>query len=196
MLPGEAAQARAFRAQRQPDLAGQLGLGQGLRRFGSEAGDPEAALLEKLDRAREVGDPDQRHMLERAGGCLGQRPGFRRRVALGQDDRERAEGGGRAQDRADILRVGHLVEDHQPRMLRALGCGDHILDAVVGQRMDPGCQPLMNGTRRQPAFQDVARDTLPFMALDRRHLVGSGMSQAQDLPLWVGERGGQRMMSI
>ena len=50
-------------------------------------------------------------MLEAAGSRFRQRPGEFGRVALGRDQRVDREGGAGAQDRADIVRVGDLVEN-------------------------------------------------------------------------------------
>src|SRR5688500_11528505 len=81
-------------------------------------------------------------------------------------------------------------------MLLPLCRGDHVLDAAVGQGMDLGGQTLVDGAGRQPAFQDVRGHLLPVVALDHRHLTGAGLGQAQDLPLRIGEGGGDRVMAI
>ena len=84
------------------------------RGLGIEAEHLEAAPLERLDGVAEIADLDQRHQIERAGRRLGHHPGLAGRVARGGDHRVGPEGAGGAQDRADIVRVGDLVEDdHQ-----------------------------------------------------------------------------------
>ena len=91
-----------------------------------EAVEPEARFLELLERAREIDGAHQRHDLQRAGGGLGQHAGIGGRVAFGDDDAGNAEGGGRAQDGADIVRVGDLVERQHEGVIAA--AGQHILE--------------------------------------------------------------------
>ena len=53
---------------------------------------------------------------------LGQHAGKLRAVALGDDDRFHREGGGRAKNRPDVMRVGDLVEQQdQPARRRDIG---------------------------------------------------------------------------
>jgi hypothetical protein len=111
------------------------------------------------------------------------------------DDRLDRKGGGRAQDGADIVRIGDLVE--------------HQHDAVLGQavqirrfqRLDLGQEALMHGIGPQTAV-DLVR---PHQ--NRRHagvdfLLGEapggvfGQNQLEDFPLWIGQRHGDGMPSI
>ena len=75
-----------------------------------EADHVTAELLQLGQRAREVLHQRDRHVLERARGRLGQRAVERRAVAARHDEAGRAEHRRRAQDGADVVRVGHLVE--------------------------------------------------------------------------------------
>ena len=70
----------------------------------------EAGLVQLAQRVGEVAHLDQVDMLQRAGGGFRQHARFLRAVARGGDQRAGAEGDGRAHDRADIVRVGDLVE--------------------------------------------------------------------------------------
>jgi hypothetical protein len=90
-------------------------IAQRLRRVAGQADAPEARLRHLVQRAGEVDDTDPRHGLERAGCRAGHRAAFRRGVAILRDEAERVEGSGRAQDRAQIVRVGDLVEDTSGR---------------------------------------------------------------------------------
>ena len=72
----------------------------------------QAALLQHFQGVAEVAHFDHRHEVERAGGRFRHDAGFARRVACRRDHRVGAKGAGGAQDRADIVRVGQLVEDH------------------------------------------------------------------------------------
>lgn len=109
-----------------------------------EAHRPEPKLLQLLQRLRQVGDLDQRHEVEAAGGGAGRRTRKLGRAALGNDDRVDRKGGRTAQDGADVTRVAELVERKQQR--RALGRDD------VGQR--EGRQRA--GLQRQPLVKLLA----------------------------------------
>ena len=86
-----------------------------------------------VERAREILHRHQRHQLERAGGRLRQHAGRLRAVPRRGDDRLDRERRGRAQDRADIVRIGDLVE-HQHDALAAPGRRDR---ARAGDRPRP-----------------------------------------------------------
>ena len=115
-----------------------------------EADHEEAALLERGEPAREILHADQRHVFERAGGGLGQRAGRIRAVALRGDDRRRRERGGRAEDGADIVRIGDLVEHQHDAFCR------HGLDRRRGQGVGFQIEALMHGIGQQP-FGDRGR---------------------------------------
>ena len=110
-LARQLAQALALRAQHQRRA---LRPGQRLdaRRCASSSRPMtvHAELLQLGQRAGEVLHQRDRHMLERAGGRLGQRAVERRAVAARHDEAAGAERRGRAQDGADVVRVGDLVE--------------------------------------------------------------------------------------
>ena len=91
------------------------------------------------ERAREVGDVDQRQPVERAGGGLGEDAGLGRGVARRGEDRVGAEGQRRAEDRADIVRVGDLVEDDDEA-----GFAER-LDRERIERRDLDRDPLVHG---------------------------------------------------
>lgn len=117
-----------------------------------EAHRPEPMLLQLLQRLRQVGDLDQRHKVEAAGGRPGRRTRKLGRAALGNDDRVDRKGRRTAQDGADVARVAELVERKQQR--RALGRDD------VAQREDrqrPGLQgqPLVKLLAAHPPLDEV-----------------------------------------
>ncbi len=69
---------------------------------------------------------------------------------LGHHHRARREGRGRAQDGADIVRVAHLVEQHDD--LRARGFGDaveHVVDVAHRQRLGGQRHALVDRALRQ-----------------------------------------------
>ena len=89
-------------------------------------------------------------MLQPAGGGLGEDAGIGRAVPLGQDERLGAEGGGGADDGADIVRVGHLVEhDDEARLVEIGKLG-------LGEGIGKDCDPLMHRAGPTSAV-DLAR---------------------------------------
>jgi hypothetical protein len=66
-------------------------------------------------------------------------------VAVLQNHALGAEGGGRAEDRADVLRVGDLVQHHQ----QALGGGSQVVDAEGLGLVDLQGDALVHGPGRQ-----------------------------------------------
>ena len=99
------------------------------------------------------------------------------------------EGGGGAQDRADIVRIGDLVEQQdQPAGRRDIG------EVALGQGAGLQQQPLMHGLLAQPPRQFARLDQLGFQprrlrrVLDARDRVGGGMERHQ-----LALAGGQRL---
>jgi hypothetical protein len=92
---------------------------------GVGADHPDVALLELADRAREVGHGDDRHGVGRAGAALATVALTPTARSLGTIDRHGAEGVGAAHARAEVVGIGHAVEDQQQRRL-----GGRIEDVV------------------------------------------------------------------
>ena len=107
-------------------------------RLGIEPDPPIAHVPHLGERPRQVGDAANRHVLEPAGSRLRQRAGELGRVALGRDKRVDGEGGGGAQNRADIVRVGDLVKN-QHQSVRG-----QIRDVDRRERPRLEQEPLMN----------------------------------------------------
>ena len=82
---------------------------------------PVAEIAELSHGAGEVGDRADRHMLVPAGGRLGECAGELGRVALGRHQRVDGEGGAGSEDRADVVRVGDLIERDDQAVRRQLG---------------------------------------------------------------------------
>ena len=128
--------------------------------------------------------------LERAAGGLGERPGFGRRVPVLGDDAERVERRRRAQDRADIVGVGDMVEHEQRPPVRRLV--EQVGEQHVGQPLDLGDQALVRRiARHQPAeIGDVGEgDGNAPVDLERGRRF-AGRPDADDLALGIGERRG------
>ena len=85
-------------------------------------------------------------MLKRTRGRLVHGGGQPRAAALRDDDAVRTDALGRADDRAEIVRVGDFVTQHEKRRLTALGGdGEHVLDRAV----------LLDGAQRDHALMCV-----------------------------------------
>ena len=129
----------AFGAEDQGDRTRRQRFGEFRFGFAGQADPPVARLGDVLERAGEIDHPHPRHDLERSRGGLGERPAFRRRVAVLRDQRRGAERGGRAEDRADVVRIGHLVEHHErPVRLRIEQIGEmHLADLLDAEADRP-----------------------------------------------------------
>src|SRR4051812_42054792 len=78
-------------------------------------------------------------------------------MAVLGDDSGRSERGGRAQDRADIMRIGDLVEDEQDRAIERASEDPVEPDVVEGLNLD--YQPLVRRVMRNqpPEVGDVRK---------------------------------------
>ena len=110
-LARQASQALVLRAEDQRQRARERFVGEPGGRLRVEPDPPIAHVAHFGERAGQIGHAANRHVLEPARGGLRQRPGEFGRMALGGDQRVDREGGRGAQDRADIVRIGDLVED-------------------------------------------------------------------------------------
>ena len=164
-------------------------------RFAGQADPPEAGVANFLERAGEVDDPRPRHALERPGRGFGQRPAFGRGVAVLRDDSDRPERRGRAQDRADIMRIGDLVEHQQDRAIA--GLAEHVAKPDVLQRLDLDDHALMRRVvRDQPAeVGDVGQGDRDFLRETHEIRRVARCPGAQDLALRIVERRGDGMLS-
>jgi len=119
VLARELPQAFAFGAEHESKRSRQRRSFQRLIRLLGKPHAKYVALAELAQGLREILDKDHRHNVERAARRLGENAVQRRTVPLGHDQACGAECRGRAERRADILRVGHLralaetVEDHE-----------------------------------------------------------------------------------
>src|ERR1700752_3239225 len=103
MLAGELAQAFALGAEHQREWAGERSSLERLSTFLGEAYSEKAALAKLRQALRQILDENDRHEIERAAGGLVQGAVQRRAVAFGHDQAGGIEGGGGAQQGANIL---------------------------------------------------------------------------------------------
>ena len=137
------------------------------RRVLGGADDADVALLQLVQRARQVGDHEVRHRLGGAARDLGDGRVDADRVVLRRDHRMRAGAVGHAQAGAEVVRVGDAVEhQHQRRPFDARrACRRATWPARSGStRADHALVPVRAGELRQALV--VALDELDA-GLDR-----------------------------
>jgi len=130
-LAGELAQAVALGTEHQRERAGQVDVVD--RALGVVAGadDPEVALLQLVEAAREVGHHQVGHRLGRAAGDLGHRRVDAHRVVLRRHYRVRAGAIGHAQAGAEVVGVGDAVEhQHQRHAVGGLDALHHRIERM------------------------------------------------------------------
>ncbi len=150
---------------------------QGALGVGIEAHAAPAEFGQLLHRAREVGRPHHRDHVRGAGRRLGQCAGERRGVPVLHHHAARAERCGRAQDGADVLGVGHLVQ-HQDH---PLGRPGDVLDVCGLRRHGQEREALVDG-----ALGQEVGDLAVVQGLGpRRPIARKGAARAQDQPAEV-----------
>src|SRR5947209_1922179 len=141
MLAAVVPEARAFRAEhecytRRAKRVLEIGVG-----FASEADAPKSSLADFVEGSGKIDHPRPRHSFERSRRCLGQRSAFWRGVTVLGDDADRSEGRRRAQDRADVMRVGDLIEHEQHRAF--VRAGQDLVQPDFFERFDFDDDTLM-----------------------------------------------------
>ena len=128
------------------------------RVFAVEPDERIAHLAQRPHRVGKVRDPQIGLALERPGGGFGERPGLGRRMPVRRDHGAGAEHLGRAQDGADIVRVGDPVEQqHQGRVsVRRADLGDR---API-ERLDLQSRALMHRLRIERRLEAARIDDL------------------------------------
>ena len=109
-LPDERPEPLPLAAEDERGRAGEVHAREGGVAVGRERDGPDALLLERLERLRDVRDPGDRAALHRARRGLRDRGGHADGAVLGDDDAVRAERVGGADDRAEVVRVLDPVE--------------------------------------------------------------------------------------
>ena len=116
-------------------------------------------------------------------------------MAVLGDDADRAERGGRAQDRADIVRVGDLVEHQQDRALRRLV--EQLVEPHVFERLDLDHHALVRRVvRHQPAEVGASASVTGNVLRELHERRGLARRPgAQHLALGIVERRGDRVLA-
>ena len=129
-LARELAHALALGAQNERHRAGQVHVVNRLFSVVAGAYAPDVALLQLVQRARQVRHHEIRHGFGRAAGDLGDRGVDAGGMVLGRDHGLRASAVGHPQAGAQIVRVGHAVEHQQQ------GLGDAGLFKLLQQLIE------------------------------------------------------------
>ena len=105
-------------------------------------------------RIRQIGDLDIGNHFQRAGGGFGEHARFGRAMANRGDDRAGIEGDSRTHQRADVVRIGHLVENQDQRAVL------QRFQPAHGQGTGFQHDALVYGLRAEDAFDLMRRDDI------------------------------------
>ena len=143
-LLDQVVQTGAFAAEDEDAVGLEVELGVVGRSALVEAEDPNVFLFHLLERADEVGDAGDAHMLGRSGGCFGDGRGDRSGTALRQDDAVDSGAFGGAEERPEIVGVLDAIEREEEAVLSILffGC-KQVFDAEKLAFFDHGQNALM-----------------------------------------------------
>ncbi len=110
--------ASSLGAEHNPQRGRPVRLMQGDPAGGRRAGNPVAGLLGPFARLREIGHLRHRDVVLPSAGDAQDRLGHLHRVVPGQDHGESPQAGQRAQDSAQVLRIGDPVKEEQGGAVR------------------------------------------------------------------------------
>ena len=122
---------------------------------------------------------DDRHMFEAAGGGFRQHARHLRRVAFGHDDGVDAEGRRRTQNRADIMRIGDLVEHENDAARRSRCRRDRAAPTAALRASPPDARRPRQGARQRLGLDDM-RDEGPQSAISVAELLRGGLRREND----------------
>ena len=194
MRLGVLAHALALGAEHDADTLRAHHLRQRLGDVAGQADPPEPRLGDLVEGAGEIDDADPGHRLQRARRGARDGARFGGRVAVLGDEAERAERRRRAQDRADVVRIGDLVE-HDQRARVVLALREEVGEPHVLERLDLGDDALVRGIGGDELSQ------VGDVGVGHRDLGGHvelrgglpGQPQLAHGTLGIGERGGDRV---
>ncbi len=169
-------------------------------RLAVERDAPVARLGDLVERAGEIDHAHPGHEFQRPGRRPRDYAGFGRGMAVLCDDAKRIERGGRAQDGADIVRIGDLIEhdDRPARGFVALAFLQQIAQPDVVERLDFRDNALVGRVARHHPAQ-VSHIGIDDGQDGRQLERGNGLARAPDLanhPVRVGERRGDGVAAI
>lgn len=141
-LARQFAQALAFRSHHQCRRSRPVEGFDALFAFAVEADNSEARGFQFVERARKIGDEGDRDKLEGSRCGFGENAVEGRAMPARHDEAARAENRRRSQNRADVMRVGHLIENDE--RTSACLCGK-IMPIGFGQGFDVEGRSLVHG---------------------------------------------------
>src|SRR4051812_24530604 len=156
-LARQLTQAAPFRAEHQRERLAQLGRRKIDLAFAVEPDGEPAAVLHLGERAPKILHRHHSYEIERAGRRFCKHAGGLGRMPRGRDDCLYAEGRRGAQDRADIVRIGDLVEKERGAFI------GKVFEFERGKGLGFHKQAVMHGIRREPCRDrirphDLGRD--------------------------------------
>ena len=162
-----------------------------LQRHITFLGESDARIAKLAEFGESLGkilDEHDGHDVERAARDLGERAGEWRAVPLGQNETRCAEGGGRAEHGADIMRIGDLIQHDED----AIGIG--LVEPDGRQLLDLERDSLMHLVGAEQSVEIARRGVLDaHVALcgeGSKPLRGVfGGDQPDERPFGIGERG-------
>jgi len=191
---GQPTQAFAFGAKDEAGTPAQVEIGDGSVAAVVQSVEPEAGFLQLLQGARQVNGAHQGDDFQCARSSLGQHAGVGRGMAFGDDQAGHAESRGAAQDCADIVWIGDLVEGEHQGIVAA--AGENILELRLLQRSHKDCKPLMHGAGGQAVAEIVTGKQLDLVSQLGSVALGRllGGHDALDPALGIG-KGGEHGMA-
>jgi len=158
-----------------------------------EADAPETSLADLFERPGKVDDADPRHALQRSRRRLGKGTALGRGMAILRDDSDRPEGRRGTKDRADIVRVGDLVEHQKDRALLCLV--QQPVEPHVLERLDLDDDALMRRVGRNQSSKVRRLRHGHGDLLGQLHVIRglAGGPRSKHLAIGIVERRGDRM---
>ena len=156
----------AFCAQHQRDTTCEIGTPHRERALGIGRVRPEVGALDLREVAREIRHDRNRKVLDGAGGGSADRRCDPHRAVRGHDDSRRARSLRAPDDRAQVVRVGDLVEADEQRTLLAR----QRVGVRVPERLAPGDDTLMVARAGSVAEQPLRLDLRSRAGVEPRNL--------------------------
>ena len=163
----------------------------------AQVDDREARLPQLVKCARQIGNQRNRYEFKRAGSRLRKNAIERWTMPMRHHKTAGAEYGGRSQNRANVVRIGDLIEHDQ---WPAVGNASQLVPLRFRQRLRFECHALMHGVGTEEPVEVARRGAINLRG-DRTDAFGQpafgvfGQQQAMDAPRRVLQRRLDRMQA-
>ena len=173
MFTGQTAHTFTFCAHHQRHRAGHFALIQGVGRFTGGAHNPDALFLQHTHGTRQVGYTDKRYAFGSATSYFFRRRIQLRRTVFRDDNRVHASGVSATQAGAEVVRVGHAIEDQQERTIERSDQIRQIVFLILTARLHARDNALVHGTFafliQELTVRQLNHHALRFERMDQRH---------------------------